>query len=406
MKQTISAAAALTAVLMLGAASAYAAGAPVKIGVLTDMSSLYSAISGQGSVIAAQMAADDAGPVLGEKVQIISADHQNKPDVGSAIARKWYDEEGVDVITDVPTSSVALAVEDVSREKHKLALITGAADSDITGPKCSHYAAHWIYDTYSLAHVTGSAVVKSGGKTWFFITADYAFGHSLERDTAAVVKAEGGKVLGNVNAPLNSQDFSSFLLQAQASKAQIIGLANAGGDTVNSIKQGAEFGITQGGQKFAALLVFITDVHSLGLPVAQGLQLTSPFYWNMNDATRAWSKRFEAKAGHPPTFDQAGVYSAVAHYLKAVKAIGTKDPLKVMAEMRKLPINDFMTHDGKLRIDGRVVRDMYLFQVKTPAESKGPWDYYKLVETVPGDKAFRPLDAGGCPLVKETTAKQ
>jgi len=405
MKQTISAAAALTAVLMLGAASASAAGAPVKIGVLTDMSSLYSAISGPGSVIAAQMAADDAGPVLGQKVQIISADHQNKPDVGSAIARKWYDEEGVDVITDLPTSSVALAVEDVSREKHKLALITGAADSDITGPKCSPYAAHWIYDTYSLAHVTGSAVVKSGGKTWFFITADYAFGHSLERDTAAVVKAEG-KVLGNVNAPLNTQDFSSFLLQAQASKAQIIGLANAGGDTVNSIKQGAEFGITQGGQKFAALLVFITDVHSLGLKVAQGLQLTSPFYWNMNDATRAWSKRFEAKAGHPPTFDQAGVYSAVAHYLKAVKAIGTKDPLKVMAEMRKLPINDFMTHDGKLRIDGRVIRDMYLFQVKTPAESKGPWDYYELVETVPGDKAFRPLDAGGCPLVKETAVKQ
>jgi branched-chain amino acid transport system substrate-binding protein len=406
MKQTVSAAAALAAVLMLGAASAHAAGAPIKIGVLTDMSSLYSAISGPGSVIAAQMAADDAGPVLGQKVQIISADHQNKPDVGSAIARKWYDEEGVDVITDLPTSSVALAVEDVSREKHKLALITGAADSDITGPKCSPYAAHWIYDTYSLAHVTGSAVVKSGGKTWFFITADYAFGHSLERDTAAVVTAEGGKVLGNVNAPLDTQDFSSFLLQAQASKAQIIGLANAGGDTVNSIKQGAEFGITQGGQKFAALLVFITDVHSLGLKVAQGLQLTSPFYWNMNDATRAWSKRFEAKAGHPPTFDQAGVYSAVAHYLKAVKAIGTKDPLKVTAEMRKLPINDFMTHDGKLRIDGRVIRDMYLFQVKTPAESKGPWDYYKLVETVPGDKAFRPLNAGGCPLVKETAVKQ
>jgi len=406
MKQRVSATAALAAALVLGAASASAAGAPVKIGVLTDMSSLDSAISGPGSVVAAEMAADDAGPVLGQKVQIISADHQNKPDVGSAIARKWYDEEGVDVITDLPTSSVALAVEDVSREKHKLALITGAADSDITGPKCSPYAAHWLYDTYSLAHVTGSAVVKSGGKTWFFITADYAFGHALERDTAAVIEAEGGKVLGNVNAPLNTQDFSSFLLQAQASKAQIIGLANAGGDTVNSIKQGAEFGITQGGQKFAALLVFITDVHSLGLPVARGLQLTSPFYWNMHDATRAWSKRFEAKAGHPPTFDQAGVYGAVAHYLKAVKAIGTKEPLKVMAEMRKLPINDFMTHDGKLRIDGRVLRDMYLFQVKTPAESKEPWDYYKLVETVPGDTAFRPLDAGGCPLVKETAAQQ
>ena len=262
------------------------------------------------------------------------------------------------------------------------------------------YAASWAYDTYALAHVTGGAVVKSGGDTWFFITADYAFGHALERDTGAVVKAAGGKVLGDVIVPLNNADFSSFLLQAQPSKAKIIGLANAGGDTINSIKQAAEFGIVEGGQKLAGLLMFITDVHSLGLKTAQGLELTSPFYWDMNDETRAFSKRFAEKAGHPPTLVQAGVYGAVTHYLKAVKAAGTKDPDKVMAEMRELPINDFMTKNGKLRIDGRVIRDMYLFEVKAPAESKGPWDYYKLIRTVPGDEAFRPLDKGECPLVK------
>jgi branched-chain amino acid transport system substrate-binding protein len=392
---------ALLAAVAVVALSAGSAGAQVKIGVLNDMSSLYADIGGKGSVVAAQMAADDAGPVLGQKVQIVSADHQNKPDVGAAIARKWYDEEGVDMITDVPTSSVALAVTEVSREKKKIALFTGPATSDLTGPKCNAYAASWVYDTYSLAHVTGSAVVKSGGNTWFFITADYAFGHALERDTADVVKAAGGTVVGDVNVPLNTADFSSYLLQAQSSKAKIIGLANAGGDTINSIKQGAEFGIVEGGQKFAALLIFISDVHSLGLKTAQGLQLTSPFYWDMNNDTRAWSKRFQEKFGKPPTFDQAGVYSAVNHYLKAVKALGSKDPDKVMAKMREMPINDFMTKDGKLRIDGRVIRDMYLFEVKKPSESKGPWDYYKLIETVPGDEAFRPLDKGGCPLVKK-----
>jgi branched-chain amino acid transport system substrate-binding protein len=388
------------AFVAFGAAAAGAQSGPVKIGVLNDMSGLYSDVGGKGSVIAAEMAAEDAGQVLGQKVVVISGDHQNKPDVGSSIARQWYDQDGVDVITDVPTSSVALAVNEVAREKKKIALFTGPASSDLTGPKCNAYAASWVYDTYALAHVTGGAVVKSGGDTWFFVTADYAFGHALERDTSDVVKAAGGKILGDVMVPLSTADFSSYLLQAQASKAKIIGLANAGGDTINSIKQGAEFGIVEGGQKFAGLLMFITDVHSLGLKTAHGLELTSPFYWDMNDETRAFSKRYAEKAGHPPTFDQAGVYSAIAHYLKAVKAINSKDPDKVMAEMRALPINDFMTKNGKLRIDGRVVRDMYLFEVKSPAESKAPWDYYKLIQTVPGDEAYRPLDKGDCPLVK------
>jgi branched-chain amino acid transport system substrate-binding protein len=393
----------VAAVALIGtsAAGAWAAEAPVKIGVLSDLSSLYADLSGNGSVEAAKMAAEDAGAVLGQPVAVIVADHQNKPDVASSIARQWYDQEGVDLITDLVTSSVALAVEEVSREKKKLAIVVTAASSDITGPKCSPYAAHWAYDTYALAHVTGSAVVKSGGDTWFFITADYAFGHALERDTANVVKEAGGKVLGSVDVPLNSPDFSSYLLQAQSSKAKIIGLANAGGDTINSIKQGAEFGVVEGGQKFAGLLIFLTDVHSLGLKAAQGLQLTAPFYWDLNDDTRAFSKRFAARIGRPPTFTQAGTYSAVHHYLEAVKALGSKDPEKVMEKMRAMPINDFMTKNGKLRVDGRVIRDMYLFEVKKPAESKAPWDYYKLVQTVPGDQAFRPLDQGGCPLVKK-----
>jgi branched-chain amino acid transport system substrate-binding protein len=393
---------AAVAVVALSAGSAAAqSGGPVKIGVLNDMSSLYADIGGKGSVEAAKMAAEDAGPVLGKPVEVIGADHQNKPDIGANIARQWYDTQGVDVITDVPTSSVALAVNEVSREKKKLALWSGPATSDLTGPKCNAYAASWVYDTYALAHVTGSAVVKSGGDSWFFLTADYAFGHALQRDTAAVVQAAGGKVLGDVAVPLNTPDFSSFLLQAQSSKAKIIGLANAGGDTINSIKQGAEFGIVEGGQKFAALLMFITDVHSLGLKTAQGLQMSGPFYWDMNDETRAFSKRFSDRVGHPPTFTQAGVYSAMHHYLEAIKAIGTKDPDKVMEKMRATPINDFMTKNGKLREDGRVIRDFYLFEVKKPAESKGPWDYYKLLQTVPGDQAFRPLDKGECPLVKK-----
>jgi branched-chain amino acid transport system substrate-binding protein len=389
------------AAVALGSVGATAQTAPVKIGVLNDMTSLYADIGGKGSVEAAKMAAEDAGPVLGQPVQVVSGDHQNKPDIGSSIARQWYDQDGVDVITDVPNSGVALAVNEVSREKKKIALWSGPASSDLTGPKCNAYAASWVYDTYALAHVTGSAVVKSGGDTWYFVTADYAFGHALERDTAAVVEATGGKVLGDVNVPLNNADFSSFLLQAQGSKAKVIGLANAGGDTINSIKQGAEFGIVEGGQKFAALLMFLTDVHSLGLKTAQGLQLSAPFYWDMTDETRAFSKRFSDRVGHPPTFTQAGVYSAIHHYLEAVKAINSKDPEKVMAKMRETPINDFFTKNGKLREDGRVIRDFYLFEVKKPSESKAPWDYYKLLQSVSGDEAFRPLDKGDCPLVKK-----
>jgi branched-chain amino acid transport system substrate-binding protein len=283
---------------------------------------------------------------------------------------------------------------------HKLVLFTGAGASDITGKSCSPYAAHWVYDTYALAHGTGSAIVKSGGKTWFFLTADYAFGHDLERDTASVVEQNGGKVLGQALVPLNTSDFSNYLLQAQGSGAQVVGLANAGQDTINSIKQASEFGLTKQGAKLAGLLVFITDVNSLGLPVAQGLELTSAFYWDQDDATRAWSKRFFDAIHHMPTMSQAGVWSALHHYFEAVQAVGSKDPDKVMAKMRETPINDFMTHDGKLRIDGRVLRDLYLFQVKTPSESKYPWDYYKQLRVIPPDQAFRPLDQGGCPLVK------
>ncbi len=392
--------AAAAAVLAVSGGALAAEDGPVKIGVLTDMSSLYADITGPGSLAAVQMAVEDfGGTVLSKPIEVISADHQNKPDIGSTFARKWYDDEGVDVIADVPASSVALAVEDVTREKHKIALMAGPASSDITGKNCSPYTAQWVFDTYSLAHVTGGAVVASGGDSWYFITADYAFGHALQRDTTSVIEAAGGRVLGGVAAPLNTHDFSSYLLQAQASKAKIIGLANAGGDAINAIKQGAEFGIGESGQKFAALLMFITDIHSLGLKTAQGIQLTTAFYWDQNEASRAWSKRFLARVGHMPTMVQAGNYSAVTHYLKAVQALGGKNPDRVMAKMRETPINDFMTRDGHLRVDGLVLRDMYLYEVKKPSESKGPWDYFKLIRTVPAAQAYRPLDQGGCPLV-------
>lgn len=373
----------------------------VKIGVLNDQSSVYADTGGKGGVEAARMAAEDAGVVLGKPVEIVFADHQNKPDVGSSIVAKWYDVDGVDVVSDVPTSSVALAVQQVSQDKKKLALFSGPASSDITGPKCTPYSANWVYDTYALAKVTGSAVIKQGGDSWYFLTADYAFGHALERDTAAVVTASGGKVLGAVRHPIATSDFSSFLLQAQGSKAKVIGLANAGGDTINSIKQASEFGIVAGGQKLAGMLIFISDIHSLGIKTAQGLQLTSPFYWDQNDETRAWAKRFEARmGGRKPTFVQAGVYSSISHYLKAVKGLNSKEPLAVMAKMRETPINDFMSKDAKLRIDGRVIRDMYLFEVKKPEESKYPWDYYKQLQVVPGEQAYNTLAGGGCPLAK------
>jgi branched-chain amino acid transport system substrate-binding protein len=372
----------------------------VKIGVLTDMSSLYADATGKGSVAAVQMAvADYGGKVKGKPVEVVYADHQNKPDVGVSIARNWYDNEKVDAIFDVPTSSVALPISALTREKNKININSGGGSSDLTGPACSPNTVHWTYDTYALSNVAGKAMVKQGDDTWFFVTADYAFGQALERDAANVVKANGGKVVGDVRHPLNTSDFSSFLLQAQASKAKVVALANAGGDTTNALKQAAEFGITPA-QKMIALLMEITDVHALGIKATQGLIVTDAFYWDMNDETRAFSKRFYDKVGHMPTMIQAGLYSATMHYLKAIEAIGTDEAPKVMAQMRAMPINDFFAKNGHIRIDGRMVHDMYLFEVKKPEESKGDWDLYKLITKVPGDEAFRPLDKGGCPLVK------
>ena len=395
------AAAALMA--LAGAAQAQISGNVVKIGVLNDQSGLYADLGGQGSVVAAKMAVEDfKAKEKGLNVEVIFADHQNKPDVGTQIASRWYDQEGVDAIVDVPTSSVALAVNEVARQKNKVFIDSGAASSDLTGAKCSPNTVHWTYDTWMLANGTGKAIVKTGGDTWFFITADYAFGAALERDTTAVIVKNGGKVLGGVKVPLNTQDFSSFLLQAQASKAKIIGLANAGGDTINSIKQASEFGIVKGGQNLAGLLVFLTDVHGIGLDKAQGLILTETFYWDMNDQTRAWAKRFAAlNGGKYPTMVHAGVYAGVLHYLKAVAALKADEPgIKVVDEMKKLPTDDPLFGKGTIRADGRKIHNAYLFQVKTPAESKGPYDYYKLRATIPADEAFRPLHDGGCPLVK------
>src|SRR5262252_3954679 len=393
---------ALALLACASSAQAQVSGGVVKIGVLSDMSSLYSDIGGGGSAVAARMAVEDFGKThKGLKVEIVTADHLNKPDVGSSIARQWYDVDGVDVIVDVPTSSVALAINQVTREKGKVFLVSGAATSDLTGKACSPNTIHWTYDTWMLANGTGNAIVKHSGNTWFFITADYAFGHALERDTSEVVTKAGGKVLGAVRAPLSTQDFSSFLLQAQASKAKIIGLANAGGDTINSIKQAAEFGIVKGGQKLAGLLVFLSDVHGLGLEKAQGLIFTETFYWDLNDGTRAWSKRFAAlNNGAYPTMVQAGVYSSVLHYLKAVEALKSDDGTKVVAEMKKLPTDDPLFGKGVVRADGRKLHPAYLVEVKKPSESKGPWDYYKILATIPADQAFRPMNEGGCPLVK------
>jgi branched-chain amino acid transport system substrate-binding protein len=394
--------AALAALATTGAAQAQISGNVVKIGVLTDMSSLYADLAGPGSVLAARMAVEDFGAAAkGMKVEIVSADHQNKPDVGSSIARQWFDTDGVDVIVDTPTSSVALAVNQVAKDKGKAFLNSGAASSDLTGKACSPNTIHWTYDTWMLANGTGSAIVKTGGDSWYFMTADYAFGHALERDTEAVVVKGGGKVVGRVRTPLNTQDFSSFLLQAQSSKAKIIGLANAGGDTINSIKQAAEFGITQGGQSLAGLLVFLSDVHGLGLNIAQGLILTETFYWDLNDGTRAWSKRFASQnGGKYPTMVQAGVYASVLHYLKAIEAGKTDDGTKVIAKMKELPTDDPLFGKGTIRADGRKIHPAYLFEVKKPSESKGPYDYYKLRTTIPAEQAFRPINEGECPLVK------
>ena len=385
-----------------GMAQAQISGNVVKIGVLSDMSGLYADIGGPGSVAAAKMAVEDYLKASKSqlKVEVVSADHQNKPDVGSSIARKWYDAEGVDMIADVPTSSVALAVNQVAKEKGKAFVNSGAGSSDLTGKDCSPNTVHWTYDTWMLAHATGSAVVKNGGDSWYFLTADYAFGQALERDTSEVVKAAGGKVLGSVKVPLATQDFSSFLLQAQSSKAKIIGLANAGGDTINSIKQAAEFGIVKGGQKLAGLLVFISDVHGLGLNTAQGLNISQTFYWDLNDQTRAWSKRFAAaNGGKYPTAVHAGVYSGVLHYLKSVDAGKTDDGTKTIAKMKELPTDDILFGKGSIRADGRKIHPAYLFEVKKPSESKGSYDYYKVLQTIPADKAFRPIDQGNCPLV-------
>ena len=376
----------------------------VKVGVLNDQSSLYADATGQGSVVAARLALEDymkANPNSKLKVEIIFADHQNKPDIGSNIARQWIEREGVDLILDVPNSAVALAVNDVTRQLNKVMVNGSAGTTRLTGDACSPNTVHWTFDNFALANGTGRAVVATGGDTWFFITADYAFGHDLEAQTSAVVKQMGGQVVGGVRVPLNTSDFSSYLLQAQSSKAKVIGLANAGGDTINSVKQAAEFGIVKAGQRMAGLLVFITDVNSLGLDVAQGLQFTEAFYWDMNDDTRAWTKRFLPRMGGRlyPTMNHAGNYGGMLHYLKAVDAAQTADGLKVVAKMKELPTMDPTFGAGRVREDGRHLHPMYLWQVKKPAESKAKWDYYTLVKMIPADEAWRPLDQGGCPLV-------
>jgi branched-chain amino acid transport system substrate-binding protein len=376
----------------------------VVIGVLSDMSGLYADLAGQGSVVAAQMAVDDfGGTVAGLPIEIVSADHQNKPDVGSSIVREWYDTRNVDVIVDTPTSSVALAVSDLTRAKNKVFLASGPGSSDLTGAKCSPNTIHWTYDTWALANAAGREIVKNGGDTWFFLATDYKFGADLERDVSKVVEASGGKVLGDIRHPLNTADFSSFLLQAQSSKAKIIGLANAGGDTINAIKQAAEFGIVAKGQQLAGLLVFISDINALGLPIAHGLILSESFYWDRDDQTRAWSQKFAAKhKGAMPTMVQAGVYSSVLHYLKTVAELkSAKDGKAVVAKMEAMPTDDPLFGKGTIDANGRKRHAMYVYEVKTPAESKGKWDYYKLIREVPADQAFRAPADSGCPLLQK-----
>ncbi len=394
-------AAALTMALSTGA-QAQVSGGVVKIGVLTDMSGTYSDLTGAGAVLATQMAIDDfiAKEKPSFKIEMVSADHQNKADIAANKAREWFERDGVDTATELVTTSVALAVMKVGKEKNKVLLINGAASTPITNEQCNDVTVHYTYDTYALANGTAKAVTQQGGKSWFFLTADYAFGQALEKDSTAVVKAAGGKVVGSVRHPFPGTDFSSFLLQAQASGAQVIGLANAGSDTTNSIKQAAEFGITPK-QSLAGLLMFITDVHSLGLKATQGMYLTDSFYWDLNDQTRAWSKRFFDQQKKMPTGIQAGQYSSIYHYLSAVKAVNSDDTQKVMAQMKKTPINDFFAKNGQIREDGRMVHDMYLAQVKKPSESTKPWDYYNIKAVIPAAEAFQPLSASRCPLIKK-----
>jgi branched-chain amino acid transport system substrate-binding protein len=393
------AAAGIVACALLASAPASAQG--VKIGVLNDQSGVYADYGGKGSIEAAKMAIEDfGGSVLGQKIELTSADHQNKPDLASSIARRWYDAEGVDMITDLTTSSVALAVQGIAAEKKKIDIVVGAATSAITGANCTPYGFHWACDTHALAVSTGGALVKTGGDTWYFITVDYAFGHALEQDTSDVITESGGKVLGHVLYPLNAADFSSFLLQAQSSKAKIVGLANAGQDTINSIKQAAEFGIVAGGQRLAALLMTAAEVHGLGLEAAQGLALTESYYWDLNDRTREFGQRFFKRTGRMPNMIQAGTYSATLQYLKAVKAAGTKDADAVVKKLKELPVDDAFTAHGRVQANGRMVSDLYLFEVKKPSESKGDWDYYKLLATVPGDTAYPTAANSGCPLTK------
>jgi len=374
----------------------------VKIGMIEDMSSIYADITGVGAVTAAKMAVEDfGGKVLSKPIEVVSADHQNKPDIASATAREWFDAERVDALMDVAASATALAAIDVAKNKNKIVILNGPGAARITNEACTPVSIHYTYDNYALSHGTGAAMVRAGYDTWFFLTADYAFGHDLEQNTAAVVKASGGQVLGSVRVPINTSDFSAALLQAQSSKAKVVGLANAGADTTNSIKQAAEFGVVRGGQKLAGLLIFINDINALGLEAAQGMLLTNAFYWDRNDESRAWAKRYFQRMSRMPNMTQAGIYSATTHYLKAVEAAGTDETQAVMEKMRSTAINDFFVKDGKIREDGRMIHDMYLYEVKKPAESKGAWDYYKLVATIPADQAFQPLSDSKCPLVRK-----
>ncbi|HXQ06164.1 MAG TPA: ABC transporter substrate-binding protein [Bradyrhizobium sp.] len=389
-------------VVMMSAASAQISDDAVRIGVLTDLSSWGRDNSGPGSVEAARMAVEEFGPtVLGKPIQIISADHQMKTDVGTQIAREWFDNGKVDAVVDIPNSGIAIAVHNMAKERNRIALLSGPGASSLTDELCSPNTVHFAYDTYALSKVTASAVIKEGGKSWFFITADYAFGQQLEKDANRFIKELGGTVLGSVRHPTNTADFSSFALQAQSSKANVVAFANAGQDTDNAIKQSGEFGLVQGGQKLVGLLMFDTDVHAIGLQAAQGTYMTTPSYWNMDDNTRAWSKKFFAKTGVMPTMIHTGVYGSVLHYLKAIRAAGTDDPAQVMAKMRELPIEDVFVHGGTLRADGRVIRDMYLARVKQPSASKKPWDYLDIVKTVKGEDAYRPVSESKCPLLKK-----